>query len=83
VPGAWVPVPPSKKAGFTLGGFPWPYRGVCVVGRASELQVVKLVGSTVSEWDPMVNLQAIDSAADHAGPVALVDEGSEPAPRPA
>jgi Putative Ig domain len=40
---------------------------------------VELVGSIVSEWDPMVNLQPIASAADHAGPVAFMDEGSEPA----
>jgi hypothetical protein len=50
---------------------------------ASQLEVVKLVSSTVSEWDPMVNLQAFGSAADHAGLVTLVDEGSESAPVPA
>jgi hypothetical protein len=53
-----------------------------VVLLASQLEVVKLVGSTVSEWDPMVDLQAFGSAADHAGLVALVDEASEPAPVP-
>ena len=31
----------------------------------------------------MVDLQPVGCAADHAGPVALVDEGSEPAPFPA
>jgi hypothetical protein len=30
----------------------------------------------------MVNLQPVGAAADHAGLVALVDEGSEPAPVP-
>jgi hypothetical protein len=30
----------------------------------------------------MVDLQAFGAAADHAGLVALVDEGSEPAPVP-
>ena len=44
---------------------------------ASQFEVVKLVGSTISEWNPMVNLQPVGSAADDAGLVALVDEGSE------
>ena len=54
-----------------------------MVGAASQLKVVQCVRSAVGEWDPVVNLEAVGSAADHAGLVALVDEGSESAPVPA
>jgi hypothetical protein len=54
----------------------------CVVRVAAELEVGQQVGSTVSQWDPMVYLKAIHSAADHAGPVSPMDESSEPTPFP-
>jgi hypothetical protein len=50
---------------------------------ASEFEVVKLVASTICEWNPVMDLQPVGSTADHAGPIALVNEGSESSPFPA
>jgi hypothetical protein len=69
-----VPGRPSKKTRFIASdGFLTSHTGMPVVVSASELQVVERVGSTVCEWNPMVNLQPVGAAADDAGSVAAVD----------
>jgi hypothetical protein len=45
---------------------------MCVVPSASEFEVVKLVRATISEWNPMMDLQPLARAAYHAHLVAAV-----------
>jgi hypothetical protein len=73
----------KKESFIASGGVLWPCRGMCVMVSASQLEVGELVGSAGAKWNDMVDLQAVSSSADNAHPVAVVDEGSDPAPVPA